>query len=85
MLFLAAVLQLLRCLDKVAAVKGENEDQQMGISILLRAIEEPMRQIVANAGDEPSVIVNKVKESSGNEGYNAQTGEYRRHDLNGYS
>ena len=58
------------------AVKGDNHDQQIGVNILVRALEEPIRQIVANAGDEPSVVVNKVNEGTGNYGYNAQTSEY---------
>ncbi len=57
-------------------VKGDNPDQDAGIKIVLRAIEEPLRQIVANAGDEPSVVVNKVVEGKGNFGYNAASGEY---------
>ena len=67
---------LLRTLDKVSKLKGENHDQQIGIDILKRAIEEPLRQIVTNAGEEASVIVNKVREGKGNEGYNAATGEF---------
>ncbi len=67
---------LLRVLDKVKAVKADNSDQEMGLKILARALEEPIRQIVANSGEEPSVIVNKVKEGKGNFGYNAQTGEF---------
>ncbi|MGB8338136.1 MAG: chaperonin GroEL, partial [Burkholderiales bacterium] len=57
-------------------VKGDNADQDAGIKIVLRAIEEPLRQIVANAGDEQSVVINKVNEGKGNFGYNAATGEY---------
>jgi chaperonin GroEL len=57
-------------------VKGDNPEQDAGIKIVLRALEEPLRQIVANAGDEPSVVVNKVVEGKANFGYNAQTGEY---------
>ena len=57
-------------------LKGDNADQDAGIKIVLRALEEPMRQIVNNAGDEPSVVVNKVVEGKGNFGFNAQTGEY---------
>src|SRR5207253_1999531 len=57
-------------------LKGDNADQDAGIKIVLRALEEPMRQIVANSGDEPSVVVNKVVEKNGNFGFNAQTGEY---------
>jgi chaperonin GroEL len=57
-------------------LKGDNPDQEAGIKIVLRALEEPIRQIAANAGDEPSVVVAKVLESKGNVGYNAATGEY---------
>jgi chaperonin GroEL len=57
-------------------LKGDNTDQDAGIKIVLRAMEEPLRQIVANTGDEPSVVVAKVAEGKGNFGYNAQTGEY---------
>jgi chaperonin GroEL len=57
-------------------LKGDNHDQEAGIKIVLRALEEPLRQIAANAGDEPSVVVNKVVEGKGNFGYNAGTGEY---------
>ena len=67
---------LVRAQAKVKAVKGDNADQQIGINILARALEEPLRQIVANSGDEPSVVLNKVLEGKGNFGYNAQTGEY---------
>ena len=67
---------LLRTLEKVGAVKGANHDQQIGVDILKRAIEEPLRQIVANAGEEASVIVNQVREAKGNEGYNAASGEF---------
>jgi chaperonin GroEL len=57
-------------------VKGDNPDQEAGIKIVLRAIEEPLRAIVSNAGEEPSVVVNKVLTGKGNYGYNAATGEY---------
>jgi chaperonin GroEL len=57
-------------------VKGDNHDQDAGIKIVLRALEEPIRWITANAGAEPSVVVNKVVEGKGNFGYNAQSGEY---------
>ena len=67
---------LLRVIDIVKKVKVDNLDQEIGLKILARALEEPIRQIVANAGEEPSVIVNKVKEGKGNFGYNAQTGEF---------
>ncbi|MGC3963075.1 MAG: chaperonin GroEL [Rhodocyclaceae bacterium] len=66
---------LLRARANVA-VKGDNPDQEAGIKIVLRAIEEPLRQIVANAGDEPSVVVAKVLEGKGNYGYNAANGTY---------
>ncbi|SFI88780.1 chaperonin GroEL [Nitrosomonas sp. Nm34] len=67
---------LLRAIGTISEMKGENHDQDAGIKIVLRALEEPLRQIVANSGDEPSVVANKVKEGSGNFGYNAATGEY---------
>jgi len=57
-------------------LKGDNADQEAGIKIVLRALEEPMRQIVGNTGEEASVVVNKVVEGKGNFGFNAQTGEY---------
>jgi chaperonin GroEL len=57
-------------------LKGDNLDQEAGVKIVLRALEEPLRQIVANTGDEPSVVLNKVVEGKGNFGYNAATGEY---------
>jgi chaperonin GroEL len=57
-------------------LKGENDDQNAGIRIVLRALEEPLRTIVDNAGAEPSVVLNKVLESKGNNGFNAQTEEY---------
>jgi chaperonin GroEL len=66
----------LRARSGVKKLKGDNPDQDAGIKIVLRALEEPMRQIVNNAGDEPSVVVNKVVEGKGNYGFNAQTGEY---------
>ena len=56
--------------------KADNHDQEAGIKIVMRALEEPLRWIVANAGDEPSVVLNKVVEGKGNYGYNAQTGQY---------
>ncbi|MGC1817423.1 MAG: chaperonin GroEL, partial [Casimicrobiaceae bacterium] len=66
----------LRARANLRDLKGENHDQDAGIKIVLRALEEPMRQIVANTGGEPSVVVNKVVEGKGNFGFNAQTGEY---------
>ncbi|MBO6658596.1 MAG: chaperonin GroEL [Pseudomonadales bacterium] len=67
---------LVRALTAVEGLTGDNEDQNVGINLLRRAMEAPMRQIVANAGDESSVVVDKVKQMSGSEGYNAATGEY---------
>ncbi len=67
---------LIRALNAISDLEGANHDQTIGISIARRAMEEPLRQIVANAGDEPSVVVNKVGEGEGNFGYNAATGEY---------
>jgi len=67
---------LLRAKAAIANVKGINEDQNHGIQIALRAMEAPLREIVTNAGDEPSVILNKVLEQSGNYGYNAANGEF---------
>ncbi|WP_166209686.1 chaperonin GroEL [Cognatiluteimonas telluris] len=67
---------LIRALTAVGKIKGVNEDQNHGIQIALRAMEAPLREIVTNAGEEPSVVLNKVKDGSGNFGYNAQTGEY---------
>lgn len=67
---------LVRAITALAGLKGANEDQNHGIQIALRAMEAPLREIVANAGDEPSVIINKVKEGTGSFGYNAATGEF---------
>ncbi|MEW6766210.1 MAG: chaperonin GroEL [Pseudomonadota bacterium] len=67
---------LVRAIAAVKDLKGANHDQDVGISIAVRAMEEPLRTIVSNAGDEPSVILNKVSEGNGNFGYNAATGEY---------
>ena len=67
---------LIRALASISGLKGINEDQNHGIQIALRAMEAPLREIVTNAGEEPSVIVNKVKEGTGNFGYNAATGEF---------
>jgi chaperonin GroEL len=67
---------LLRARSVITELKGDNHDQDAGIKIVLRAIEEPLRQIVNNCGEEASVVVNKVLEGKGNYGYNAQTGEY---------
>ena len=65
-----------RAQKAVAQLKGDNEEQTAGIKIVLRAMEEPMRQIVGNAGLEPSVVVNAVANGEGNYGFNAQTSEY---------
>ena len=67
---------LVRALTAIAGLKGDNEDQNVGISIACRAMEEPLRQIVINAGEEGSVVLNKVKEGEGAHGYNAATGDY---------
>jgi chaperonin GroEL len=67
---------LLRARARIQALKGANHAQDAGIKIVLRALEEPLRAIAANAGEEPSVVVAKVLEGSGNQGWNAATGEY---------
>src|SRR5271163_696060 len=68
-----ALIRALKALDKL---EGANEDQTVGIRILHRAIEEPLRQIVENAGEDAAVILNKVKDGKGSFGYNAATGEF---------
>ncbi|MBT9589624.1 MAG: chaperonin GroEL, partial [Thiobacillus sp.] len=67
---------LLRARSSIKDLKGDNHDQDAGVKIVLRAIEEPLRQIVKNCGEEASVVVNKVLEGKGNFGYNAGNGEY---------
>ena len=67
---------LVRALMEIAGMKGANEDQTHGINAALRAMENPLRQIVDNAGDEASVVLDKVKQGDGNYGYNAASGEY---------
>ncbi|CAA6821642.1 MAG: Heat shock protein 60 family chaperone GroEL [uncultured Thiotrichaceae bacterium] len=67
---------LVRVLNALGEVKGENEDQNVGIKLALRAMEEPLRQICSNAGDEASVVLNEVKGGDANYGYNARTSEY---------
>jgi chaperonin GroEL len=67
---------LIRALQAVEGLEGDNEDQNVGINLCRKAMEAPMRQIVANSGDEASVVVDKVKQSKDNDGYNAATGEY---------
>jgi chaperonin GroEL len=67
---------LLRAVEAIKDLRGDNEDQNAGIAIARRAMEAPLRQIVANAGDEPSVVADQVKKGTGNFGYNAATGVY---------
>ena len=67
---------LVRAIVSLDGVTGDNDDQNTGVNIVRRAIEEPLRQIVRNAGDDASVILNEVKNNSGNYGYNSATGEY---------
>jgi chaperonin GroEL len=67
---------LIRVLQKISDLEGENNDQTVGVSIALRAMETPLRQIVENSGDEGSVVVDKVKQGKDSFGYNAGTGEY---------
>ena len=67
---------LIRAKLAIKDLKGDNDEQNAGIRIVLRAMEEPLRQIVANAGDEPSVVVNTVAQGEGNFGYNAQSAQY---------
>ncbi len=67
---------LIRAIAAVKGLKGTNADQDLGIAIARRALEEPLRQIVANAGEEASVVMSKVAEASGSFGFNAATGEY---------
>ena len=67
---------LVRALQKVSGLKGDNEDQNVGIALLLKAVTTPLRQIVSNSGEEASVILDKVSAGKGNYGFNAATGEY---------
>ncbi|PMM09534.1 chaperonin GroL [Vibrio kanaloae] len=67
---------LIRAASKVAGLEGDNEEQNVGIRVALRAMESPIRQITKNAGDEESVVANNVRAGEGNYGYNAATGEY---------
>ena len=67
---------LVRVAAKLTELTGQNEDQNVGIKVALRAMEAPLRQIVSNAGEEPSVVANNVKAGDGNYGYNAATEEY---------
>src|SRR5690606_40064232 len=67
---------LVRAMNALSELRGDNDDQNAGIRILRRAMEAPLRQIVTNSGEEASVVVNAVKSGSGNYGYNAASGEY---------
>jgi chaperonin GroEL len=67
---------LIRAVNAIDGLTGDNEDQDVGINLARRAMEAPLRQIVTNAGEEASVVVDKVKQMSDNEGYNAASGEY---------
>ena len=67
---------LMRALQKVGSLKGDNEDQQAGINIALRAFEYPLKTIASNAGEEASVVAENVKKAKGTDGFNAATGEY---------
>ncbi|MCE1745879.1 chaperonin GroEL, partial [Enterobacter hormaechei] len=67
---------LVRVASAISSLTGDNEDQNVGIRVALRAMEAPMRQIVDNAGEEPSVVVNNVKAGKDNYGYNAATEQY---------
>ena len=67
---------LVRAISKIEGLTGDNEDQNIGIAAALRAMEGPLRQIVTNAGDEASVVLDKVRQGEGNYGFNAATGEY---------
>jgi chaperonin GroEL len=67
---------LIRAISQISGLEGDNEDQNIGIAAALRAMEGPFRQIVGNAGDEASVVLDKVRQGEGNFGYNAATGEY---------
>ena len=67
---------LLRARQAVGELKGANPDQDAGIQLVMKAVEAPLREIVANAGGEPSVVINKVLEGKGNFGFNAATDTY---------
>ncbi len=69
-------IALIRCLDALEKIKGENDDEFTGIAIVKRAVEEPLRQIISNCGGEGAVIVQKVKEGKDDFGYNARTEEF---------
>ncbi len=67
---------LVRAISQITGLEGDNEDQDIGIAAALRAMEGPLRQIVDNAGDEASVVLDKVRQGEGNFGYNAASGDY---------
>jgi chaperonin GroEL len=67
---------LVRCLDAIDRVKGSNEDEKIGVDIVKRAVESPVRELANNAGVEGSVVVEEVKKRKGNEGYDVSAGEY---------
>ena len=69
-------VSLIRAIAGLEGMKGENEDETTGIQIVRRALEEPLRQIIANAGGEGSIVVQKVMEGTGDFGYNARTEKY---------
>ena len=73
----------IRCVASLENLRGDNDDENTGIEIVKRAIEEPLRQIVANAGLEGAIVVQKVKEGEGDLGYNARTGEYEHFFASG--
>ena len=75
-LFLEEELFLVRAIESLEKLKGDNEDQNVGINIAKRALESPLRQIASNAGEESSVIVAEVRDGKGALGFNAATGEY---------
>ena len=67
---------LLRCLSAITKVEGDNHDEEIGVAIVTRSVEAPLRVLAANAGEEGSLIVQEVKKRAGNQGYNVATGEY---------
>ena len=73
---MAGGVALIRAQQKIVGLVGDIEDQIVGINIALRAMESPIRQITANAGEEASVVLDKIKAGEGNFGFNAGTGEY---------
>ena len=66
----------IRAIEALKGLKGDNDDEQTGINIIVRALEEPLRMICENAGEEGSVVIQKVKEGKADFGYNARTGKY---------